>query len=74
MRSFFAEQEILACIESTGRNQALNSSTGVVFKWKTVGTLMVERFGMELPKFRDAGNSFVELMPRKEASWVEIVK
>jgi len=33
-----------------------------MFKWKTLWKLMEERFGMEVPKFRDAGNSLVEIV------------
>lgn len=69
-----AEQEIWACVDPAAKNQALNSNNGDVFKWKTLWKILGERFGIEVPEYRDLGAPLVELMKGKEDLWDQVVK
>lgn len=69
-----AEQEVWACIEPSGKNQAFNISNGDVLSFKSVWSLLAHQFGLEVPQYKGEGKSLEETMKGKDDVWDEIVK
>ena len=69
-----AEQQIWACVEANGKNQAFNVTNGDVFRWKKLWTFLAEKLGVEPGDYDGRGFSMAEEMKDKSGVWEEIVK
>lgn len=69
-----AEQQIWACVEANGKNQAFNVTNGDVFRWKKLWTFLAEKLGVEPADYDGRGFSMAEEMKDKSGVWEEIVK
>lgn len=69
-----AEQQIWACVEANGKNQAFNVTNGDVFCWKRLWAVLAEKLGVEPGDYDGRGFSMAEEMKDKSGVWEEIVK
>lgn len=69
-----AEQEIWACLDPNGKNQALNITNGDVFNYKRVWSLLAGKFGLEVAPYNGQPVSMKELMKDKGPVWDVIVE
>lgn len=69
-----AEQEIWACVDPNGQNQAFNVTNGDVFKYKRVWSLLAGKFGLEVVPYDGHPRSLREMMKDKGPVWDEIVE
>lgn len=68
-----AEQEVWAALTPQAKNQSFNITNGDVFTLKTVWQRVAERFGLEVPEYKETNLTMAELMKDKAATWDTIV-
>ncbi|KAI5068632.1 hypothetical protein GOP47_0016977 [Adiantum capillus-veneris] len=70
-----AEQEVWACIQPSGKNQAFNIANGDVISVKRLWNVVADKFGLEVPVPYNGklAVSLEEMMKGKDEVWDEIV-
>ncbi|KAJ4870491.1 hypothetical protein Rs2_47901 [Raphanus sativus] len=62
-----AEQQIWATVDPYAKNETFNCSNADVFKWKHLGKILAEQFGIEVYGFKQGKNvGLVDMMKGKE--------
>ncbi|KAI5082874.1 hypothetical protein GOP47_0002617 [Adiantum capillus-veneris] len=69
-----AEQELWACLDPNGKNQAFNVSNGDVFNYKRVWHLLAGKFGLEVAPYNGQPISMKEVMKNKGPVWDAMVE
>jgi hypothetical protein len=72
--SLVAEQEIWACLDPKGKNQAFNISSGDIYTWKRLWYLLAERYELQVPEYKGEPTSLSEMMKGKEQVWDKIMQ